>query len=367
MKYDLTPEELGGKTICVEVSATKRIGIDNLLEMLLLEAELLELKADPAQKAVGTVIESRLDKGRGAVATVLVQDGTLKIGDPFVVGHTSGKVRAMINEQGENLDSAPPSTPVEILGFLEVPQAGDTFEIMADEKVAREMALKKMGAEAVRHRPLTLGNLYDRIKAGVKELKIIVKSDVHGSVEALQRALENLSDEKVMIRVIHAATGDVNESDVILASASDAIMVGFNIKVEDEVKEVAEKEGVDIRLYQIIYNALNDVKAAMAGLLEPVYKDVFIGRAEVRQIFNLPNGRQIAGSYVLKGKIVRGARARLLRGSEKIFEGKITSLRRFKNDVHEVAEGYECGLGMEGFNNYREDDYIEAFLPQKVE
>lgn len=366
IKYDLTPEELGGKTICVEVSATKRIGIDKLLELLLLEAELLELKADPSLSASGIVIESRLDKGRGPVATVLVQNGTLKVGDGFVAGHTSGKVRAMFNECGENLAEAPPSTPVEILGFLEVPQAGDIFEAVADEKRAKEIALAVKKTEELKPRPFSLGNLYEQIKAGVKEFKIIVKADVHGSVEALSRSLENLSDEKVMIRIIHAFTGDINESDVILASASRAIVIGFNVKVEDSVKEIAEQEGVDIRFYQIIYNALNDVQQAMAGVLEPVYKDVFAGRAEVRQVFDLPNGRQIAGCYVLKGKIVRGAKAYLRRGREKVFEGKISSLRRFKNDAHEVAEGYECGLGLEGFNNYKEDDLIEVFLLEKV-
>lgn len=366
MKYGLTPEELGGKTICVEVSATKRIGIENLLEMLLLEAELLELKADPSKPARGTVIEAKMDKRRGAVATVLVQDGTLNIGDVLVAGATSGKVRAMIDEHGNNLTSVPPSTPVEVLGFLKVPQAGDSFEVVSDEKTAKEISYNRMRQQQVKPRPVTLGNLYERIQKGIKELKIILKADVHGSVDALGSALENLSDRRVTIRIIHRASGDINESDVILASASQAIVIGFNVGIDERAEELAHREGVDIRFYQIIYNALNDIKNAMSGLLEPVYKDVFSGRAEIRQVFSLPNGKQVAGCYVLKGKIMRGAKANVIRGKERIFQGKISSLKRFKNDVREVQEGYECGIGMDGFNDYKEGDLIEVFISKEV-
>jgi translation initiation factor IF-2 len=366
MKYGLSPEEFGGKTICAEVSATKKTGIDSLLEMLLLEAELLELKANPNQPAKGTIIEAKMDKRRGSVATVLVQDGTLKTGDIFIAGLSSGKVRAMTNEHGENLTSAPPSSPVEILGFPKVPYAGDSFEVVSNEAAAQEIILERRKKFETKPRPVTLGNLFERIQTGIKELKLILKADVRGSVDALNSALEKLSDAKVNIRIMHRATGDINESDVILASASQAIIIGFNVGVEASAKEIAEKEGVDIRFYQIIYNALNDIKNAMSGLLEAVYKDVFTGRAEVRTVFTLPNGRKIAGSYVLKGRIPRGVKANIVRGREKLFSGKITSLKRFKNDVRDVQEGYECGIGIEGFNDYRENDLIEVFTPQEV-
>ena len=366
IKYDLAPEALGGKTTCVEVSATKNIGIENLLEMLLLESELLELKANPAISAKGVIIEGRMNKKRGPVGTILVQDGTLNLGDVFVAGLSSGKVRAMTTEHGESLSSAPPSTPVEILGFLKVPYSGDSFEVVSNEKAAQEIILARKKEFETKPRPVTLSNLYEQIKAGVKELKLILKADVRGSVDALSSALENLSDAKVGVRIIHRVTGDVNESDVILAAASQAIILGFNVGIEDRAKELAEKEGVDIRFYQVIYNALNDVKSAMNGLLEPVYKDVFAGRAEIRQVFKLPNDRQIAGCYVLKGKILRGAKSRVMRGKEKIYEGKINSLRRFKNDVRDVQEGYECGIAVEGFKDYKEGDLIEIFVPEEI-
>jgi translation initiation factor IF-2 len=366
MKYDLTPEDLGGKTICVEVSATKGIGIDNLLEMLLLEAELLELKADPSKPGRGTIIEASMDKRKGAVATVLVQDGTLKIGDIFVAGLKSGKVRAMTDEKGKSLVQALPSTPVEILGFSDVPYAGDSFEVVLDEKTSQEIIFERKAQYKKKPRTVTLGNLYEEIQAGVKELKIIIKADVRGSIDALSSTLENLSNEKVMVRLIHRATGDVNESDVVLASASQAIIIGFNVGIEEGAKEMAGKQGVDVRFYQVIYNALNDVKNAMSGMLEPVYRDVFTGRAEVRQVFTLPSGKKIAGCYVLRGKIVRGAKANIMRGKEKVFEGKVTSLKRFKDDVHDVQEGYECGIGIEGFNDLKEYDLIEIFIPQEV-
>ena len=366
MKYELTPEELGGKTICAEVSAVKKIGIENLLEMLLLEAELLELKANPSKPAKGIIIEAKMDKKRGAVATVLVQEGTLNAGDVFVAGLSSGKIRAMTDERGNSLSSAPPSTPVEILGFPKVPYAGDSFEVVSNEKAAQEIILERRRQFETKPRPVTLGNLYEQIKAGAKELKLIIKADVRGSVDALSSSLQNLGDAKVGIRIIHKVTGDINESDVILASASQAIIIGFNVGKEDGASELAEKEGVDIRSYQVIYNALNDIKNAMSGLLEPVYKDVFTGRAEVRQIFTLPNERQIAGCYVVKGKILRGAKTRIMRGREKVFEGKITSLKRFKNDARDVQEGYECGIGIEGFKTFREGDLIEVFVSEEV-
>lgn len=365
IKYDLAPEDLGGKTVCVDVSATKKIGIEKLLEMILLEAEMLELKANPSGKAKGAIVEAKMDKRRGPVATVLIQDGTLHAGDVFIAGLKSGKVKFMTDQAGKNIDEAPPSTPVEILGFSEVPYSGDSFEVVADEKTSQEIILKRKQDYAVKPKPVTLGSLHEQIEAGARELKIIIKADVRGSIDALCAALETLNDEKVTIGIIHKVTGDVNESDVILASASNAIIIGFNVKIEDGAKGLADKEGVDIRLYQVIYNAVNDLKTAMAGLLEPVYKEVFTGRAEVRQVFSLPNDRKISGCYVLKGKIVRGAKAVVLRNREKIFEGRITSLKRFKNDAREILEDFECGIGIEGFNDFKEDDLIEIYTLQE--
>lgn len=370
-EYGLIPEEWGGDTVFVNVSAKKKIGIDHLLEMILLVADLLELKANPNRPARGRVIEAKLDKGRGPVATVLVQKGTLKVGDYVVVGNTWGKVRAMIDDKGQRIKEAGPSMPVEILGLEDVPTAGDELICVKDEKTAKTVAQirqDKLKEEKMQQTKISLDELFERIQKGqLKELRVIIKADVQGSVEALKSAIERLSNDKVTVKVIHAAVGAITESDVTLASASDAIIIGFNVRPEVGAMSLAEKEKVDIRMYRIIYDVINDIEAAMKGLLEPVYKEVIIGHAEVRQIFKSSSVGTIAGCYVLDGKITRTSNARIIRDGVVVYEGKLASLKRFKDDVREVAAGYECGMTFEKFNDIKEGDIVEAYEMQKVE
>jgi translation initiation factor IF-2 len=370
-EYGLVVEEWGGDTICVPVSALKKEGIDELLEMILLVAELSELKANPDRFAMGTVIEAKLDKGRGPVATVLVQRGTLRVGDPIIAGTAWGRVRAMMNDRGENVKEAGPSTPVEVLGFSEVPQAGDIMRAMKDDKAARQLARERQEEqreqELARSARISLDDLYDRIQEGeIKELNIIIKADVQGSVEALKQSLEKLSDEQVRLNVIHGGAGAITESDVMLASASNAVIIGFNVRPEPSAKKEAEREEVDIRLYRVIYDALEDMEAAMKGMLEPEYREVTLGQVEVRTTFKVPKVGTIAGSYVLEGKVVNGSPVRLIRDGVVIYEGKIESLRRFKDDVREVASGYECGIGLHNFNDIKEGDILEVYTVEEV-
>jgi len=367
----LVSEEWGGDTTMVEVSAKKRLNLEGLLEMILLQADVMDLKANPNKAAKGTVVEGKLDKGRGPVATVLVQDGTLKTGDYCVVGIHSGRVRAMQNDRGGKVLEAGPSMPVELIGLSGVPDAGDVFVAMKDERQAKEIAtlrqIKQRGLELAKHSKLSLEDLYTKIQAGeVKDLNVIVKGDVQGSVEAVGESLRKLSTAAVRLNVMHSAVGAVNETDVNLASASNAIIIGFNVRPEVKAQALAEKEGVDIRLYSIIYNAVDDVKKAMEGLLSPIFKEKYLGRAEVREVFSVPKIGNVAGCYVQDGKVVRNAQVRLLRDNIVVYEGKMSSLRRFKDDVKEAAAGYECGIGLENYNDIKQGDMIEAFEMEKV-
>ncbi|MCI5827490.1 MAG: translation initiation factor IF-2 [Lachnospiraceae bacterium] len=371
-EYDLIPEDWGGSTIFCPVSAHTKEGIDNLLDMILLTAEVLELKANPKRNARGLVIEAQLDKGRGAVATVLVQKGTLKVGQPIACGSSYGKVRAMIDDTGRRVKEAGPSTPVEILGLNNVPDAGETFVAMESEKEAKAFAdtyiseSKNKLIEETKTK-MSLDDLFSQIQSGnVKELNIIVKADVQGSVEAVKQSLVKLSNEEVVVKVIHGGVGAINESDVILASASNAIIIGFNVRPDPMAKSTAEREGVDVRLYKVIYNAIEDVEAAMKGMLDPIFEEKIIGHAEVRQIFKASGVGNIAGSYVLDGVFERGCKVRVKREGEQIFEGDLASLKRFKDDVKEVKTGYECGLVLDGFNDIQELDIIEAYKMVEV-
>lgn len=372
IEYELVPEDWGGNTVFVPVSAHTREGIENLLEMILLTAEVKELKANPKRKARGLVIEAQLDKGRGPVATVLVQKGTLRVGDVIAAGSSHGKVRAMIDDKGRNVREATPSTPVEILGLKEVPNAGEIFVACENEKEARSFAEtfisqgKEKLLEETRAK-MSLDDLFSKIQAGnLKELKLIVKADVQGSVEAMKQSLLKLSNEEVVVKVIHGGVGAINESDVILASASDAIIIGFNVKPDNTAKGIAERENVDVRLYRVIYNAIEDVEAAMKGMLEPVYQEKVIGHAEVRQVFKASGLGNIAGSYILDGKFQRGCKCRVSRNGDQLFDGALASLKRFKDDVKEVNAGYECGLVFEKFNDIQERDQVEAYIMEEV-
>jgi translation initiation factor IF-2 len=372
-EHQLIPEAWGGQTIFVEVSAKQKTGLDALLEMILLQADVLELKADPARPARGAVIEARLDRGRGPVATVLVQSGTLRVGDAFVVGTFSGRVRALNNDRGEKVKEAGPSIPVEVIGLPGVPGAGDQFVVVKDERVAREIAearAQKQRAADIAAGPgkVTLDDLFARIKEGdVKELAVVIKADVQGSAEALSSAVEKLSTDAVKLRVIHSGVGAITETDVMLASASRAIVIGFNIRPEPKAAALAEKDGIDLRLYTIIYNAIEDIKAAMEGLLEPTLKERVLGRAEVRQVFNIPKAGVIAGCYVTDGTIQRsGANVRVIRDNVPVYQGKLGSLRRFKDDVKEVQQGYECGIGVENFSDIKTGDILEVFVVDKI-
>jgi len=365
-------EEWGGQNIFIEVSAKKRIGIEHLLEMILLQAEVMELKANPDRRAKGTIIEAKLDKGRGPVATVLIQAGTLRIGDNFLAGTSVGRVRALVDDTGKRIQAAGPSTPVEVIGFPEVPTAGDVFGAVEDEKRARQVALIRLQkvrlAEMAKRRKLTLDDLYAKIKEGaVKDLNIIIKGDVQGSVEATRNALESLTHPQVKVRVIHTAVGGINESDVMLAAASDAIIIGFNVRPEIKASQTAEKEGVDIRLYNIIYEAIEDVKKALEGLLEPTLKEKILGRAEVRQTFQVSKIGTIAGCYVIDGAVSRASDGvRIIRDNIVVYEGKLSSLKRFKDDVREVQTGYECGITIENYNDMKAGDIIENYVIEKV-
>ena len=371
-EYELIPEDWGGNTVFVPVSAHTKEGIPELLEMILLTAEVKELKANPNRRARGLVIEAQLDKGRGPVATVLVQKGTLRVGDAVAAGCCYGKVRAMMDDKGNRVKEAGPSTPVEILGLNDVPNAGEIFIAHQNEKEARSFAetfiaeSKNKLIEDTKAK-LSLDDLFSQIKAGnVKELPIIVKADVQGSVEAVKQSLVKLSNEEVVVKVIHGGVGAINESDVTLASASNAIIIGFNVRPDAQAKSIADREKVDMRLYRVIYQAIEDVEAAMKGMLDPVYEEQVTGHAVVRQTFKASGVGTIAGSYVLDGKITRGSKARITRDGEQIFEGPLASLKRFKDDVKEVNAGYECGLVFEGFNDLQEDDMIEVYIMVEV-
>ena len=371
-EHGLVAESWGGDTIMVEVSAKQRTGLEQLLEMILLQAEVLELKADPSRMAKGLVIEAKLDRGRGPIATVLVQSGTLHVGDAFVVGNFSGRVRALLTDTGKKTTEAGPSVPVEVIGLPGVPSAGDAFTIVKDERVAREIAqeraMKQRAADLAGPAKVSLDDLFAKIQEGnVKELPIVIKADVQGSSEALAAAVEKMPAGAVKLRVMHTGVGGITETDILLAAASKAIVIGFNIRPEPKAAALAEREGVDVRLYSIIYDALNDIRAAMEGLLEPTLKERILGRAEVRQMFTIPKAGLVAGCYVVDGVISRASvGVRVIRDSVVVYEGKLGSLRRFKDDVREVQQGYECGITVENFNDLKAGDIIEAFAIDKV-
>ena len=371
-EYELIPEDWGGSTVFVPVSAKNNEGIDDLLEMILLTSEVLELKANPNRKARGLVIEAELDKGKGPVATILVQKGTLHVGDYIAAGACSGKVRAMMDDKGRRVKEAGPSTPVEILGLSDVPNAGEILVQTDNDKEAKNFAAtfvaenKKNLLEETKAK-MSLDDLFNQIQEGnLKELALVVKADVQGSVEAVKQSLVKLSNEEVAVRVIHGGVGAINESDVMLATASSAIIIGFNVRPDANAKSMAEQNGVDIRLYRVIYQAIEDVEAAMKGMLEPVYEEKVIGHAEVRQLFKASGVGTIAGSYVLDGTFQRGCKVRISREGNQIFEGNLASLKRFKDDVKEVRSGYECGLVFEGFNDLQEFDQVEAYIMVEV-
>jgi translation initiation factor IF-2 len=372
VEYGLITEDWGGDTICVLVSALEKTNIDQLLEMILLVAEMEELKANPNKKARGTIVEAQLDKGRGPVATVLVQNGTLKVGDSIVAGTSYGRIRAMLDDRGRRVKSAGPATPVEILGLSEVPVAGDAFYTAKNEREARHVSDKVRSKDREKliqntQQKVTLDDLFNQIQAGeMKELKIIVKADVQGSVEAVKQSLVKLSNEEVMINIIHGGVGAVNESDVMLASASNAIIIGFNVRPEASAKATADSEKIDIRLYRVIYNAIEDIEAAMKGMLDPEYVEKVIGHAQIRQTFKVSGVGTIGGSYIQDGKIVRNSKVRLVRDGIVLYEGELNSLKRFKDDVKEVNAGYECGIMLEKFNDIKEGDIVEAFIMEEV-
>ena len=371
-EYGLIPEDWGGSTVFAEVSAKTKQGIDNLLEMILLTADILELKANPARKARGLVLEAKLDKGKGPVANILVQKGTLHVGDYIACGAASGKVRAMMDENSRRLKEAGPSTPVEVLGLNDVPNAGEILVVTDTDKEAKNFAAtfisegKNKLLEETKSR-MSLDDLFSQIQEGtLQELNLIVKADVQGSVEALKQSLLKLSNEEVLVKVIHSGVGAISESDISLASASNAIVVGFNVRPDPTAKSMADQEKVDVRLYKVIYQAIDDIEAAMKGMLAPVYEEKVTGHAEIRQLFRASGIGTIAGSYVTDGTIQRGCKVRIRRGEEQIFEGNLASLKRFKDDVKEVRSGYECGLVFEGFNEIQELDQVEAYIMVEV-
>jgi translation initiation factor IF-2 len=364
-------EEWGGDVVCVPVSAKKKTGLEPLLEMILLTADLKELKAAPERLAQGTVLEAKLDRSRGPVATVLIRQGTLRIGDPIIVGAVNGKVRAMVDDRAQRVTEAGPSSAIEVMGLEGVPEAGDSLQSLSEESKARQIGTyrqeKLRKARLLKSSRLSLDHLFEQIKTGaVKELRIILKADVQGSAEVLSKTMQELSTEKVQTKVIHAATGAITDSDVLLASASNAIIVGFNVRPERSAQTLAEKEGVEIRLHTVIYDATKEIKNAMLGLLEPTLKEVYLGRAQVRAVFKIPKAGVIAGCGVSDGTISRTAEIRLLRDNVLVHRGKISSLRRFKDDVSEVKLGFECGIGIDRFNDIKVDDVIEAFRTEKV-
>jgi translation initiation factor IF-2 len=369
--YALIPEKWGGSTLFAEVSAKQKKGIKELLELILLQAEMLELHANPDKPARGVIIEAKLDRGRGPVATLLVQEGTLKAGDAFIAGSHYGRVRAMLNDRGHKIEDAPPSIPVEVVGFSDVPEAGETFIVIPDERLAKQISLHRQ--EKVREKELaklskvSLEELYDQIKKGeVKELNVIIKADVQGSIEAMREALKKLSTDTVKVAVLHEGVGGITETDVNLASASNAIIIGFNVRPVTNAQSLAETEHVDVRTYSVIYDAINDIKKALEGLLEPTYRERFLGRAQVIQVFSVHKIGMIAGSVVTDGKVVRGSHARLLRDNVIIFNGKIASLRRFKDDMKDCGQGLECGIGIENFNDVKLGDVIESYEVEEI-
>lgn len=370
-EHGLVPEAWGGETIFVPISALKGEGIDTLLEMILLVAEVGELKANANRLALGTVIEAQLDKGRGSVATLLVQDGTLKVGDPIVVGHTFGRVRAMVNDKGRRVKEAGPSTPVEITGLNEVPQAGDRFVVFEDEKTARQVgetrAMSAIQAQRSEKQRVTLDNLFEQMSQGeMKELNLIVKADVQGTVEAMAASLMKIDVEGVNVKIIHTGAGAITESDISLAAASNAIVIGFNVRPDINAKRAAEEEGVDIRLHRIIYKVIEEIEQAMKGMLDPEFVEKIIGQAEVRQTIKVSKVGTIAGSYVTEGKVTRDSGVRIIRENVVIFEGELDTLKRFKDEVKEVAKGYECGITITNFNDIKEGDIIEAYIMEEV-
>lgn len=370
-EHGLVPEAWGGDTIFVPISALKGEGIDTLLEMILLVAEVGELKANPNRLAIGTVIEAQLDKGRGSVATLLVQDGTLKVGDPIVVGHTYGRVRAMVNDKGRRVKEAGPSTPVEITGLNDVPQAGDRFVVFEDEKTARQVgetrAMSAIQAQRSEKQRVTLDNLFEQMSQGeMKELNLIVKADVQGTVEAMAASLMKIDVEGVNVKIIHTGAGAITESDISLAAASNAIVIGFNVRPDVNAKRAAEQEGVDIRLHRIIYKVIEEIEQAMKGMLDPEFEEKIIGQAEVRQTIKVSKVGTIAGSYVTEGKVMRDSGVRVIRDNVVIFEGELDTLKRFKDEVKEVAKGYECGITITNFNDIKEGDIIEAYIMEEV-
>ncbi len=371
-EYELVCEDWGGDTIMVPVSAVTGEGVDQLLEMILLVAEVQDYRANPNRKARGIIIEARLDKGRGPVATVLVKNGTLRVGDTIVAGTAYGRVRAMVNERGERMKSAGPSDPVEVIGFNDVPEAGDQISAVDDDKLSRQVAEERKdrlrAALIKEQQKTTLDDLFSQISAGqIKDLNVIIKADVQGSVEAVRQSLEKLSNDEVRVRSIHGGVGAINESDVMLASTANAIIIGFNVRPDNNARAMAEKEKIDVRLYRVIYQAIEDVQNAMKGMLAPKFKEVLLGHATVRQPFKVSGVGTIAGSYVTDGKIVRSQQIRLLRDNVVIHEGKISSLKRFKDDAKEVNTGYECGIGIEGYNDIKENDVIECFVMEEIE
>ena len=371
VEFGLISEEWGGDTIFVPISALKGEGIDELLENILLVTEMQELKANPNRLALGTVIEAKLDKGRGAVATLLVQNGTLNVGDPLVVGNTFGRVRAMINDRNKNINVAKPSTPVEITGLQDVPNAGDRFVVFGDEKTARQIGEKRQQQyiETTRqaNSAVSLDTLFEQMKQGeMKDLNIIIKADVQGSVEALAMSLAKIDVEGVNVRIIHTGVGAINESDITLAVASNAVVIGFNVRPDSNAKQMAQTEQVDIRLHSIIYKVIEEIEAAMTGLLDPEFVEKVIGLAEVRQVYKVSKIGTIAGAYVTEGKVSRDGKVRVIRDSVVIYEGEIDTLRRFKDDVKEVQSGYECGMTVENFNDIKEGDVFEVFIMEEV-
>jgi len=370
-EYGLVPEAWGGETIMAEISAKQKVGLQELLELILLQAEVLELRANPSRPMTGTIIEAKLDRGRGPVATILVQDGTLHVGDSFVCGTYFGRVRAMTNDRGEKMEEAGPSTPVEVIGFSSVPQAGESFAVVTDEKRAKDLAAqrtqKQRELELAKSSRVTLEDFYKKMKKGVvKDLNLILKADVQGSIEALAEALGRLSTEAVRVNILHSSVGAINESDCMLASASEAIILGFGVKMEPSAQGVAEQEKIDIRFYSVIYDAIEDVRKAMEGLLEPIYEKHLMGKAKVLQVFNISRVGVVAGSMVSEGKIIRGSKAHVVRDGKTVHEGEIATLKRVKDDVKEVVSGYDCGITVGGFQNFQVNDVIESYVVEKV-
>ncbi|HCU25511.1 MAG TPA: translation initiation factor IF-2, partial [Deltaproteobacteria bacterium] len=367
----LQAEDWGGDTLFVPVSAKSKMGIEQLLESIFLQSEMLELKANPNKLAKGVIIEARLEKGRGPVATVLVQEGTLKVGDNVVSGLASGRVRAMNNDRGESVESAAPGLPVEVLGLDGVPLASEPLQAVEDEKIAKQVVehrqLKAREQKWAGPGKMSLEDLFSKLKSGeTKELALILKADVQGSLEAVQTALEKLSGEQVRVHVLHSGVGGITESDVMLASASNAVILGFHVRPDTQARGIAEQEGVEIKIYQVIYDAVEDIKKAMEGLLEPTIKEKYLGRAEVREVFNISKVGNVAGCYVIDGKLQRNAQIRLLRDNVILYTGKLSSLKRFKDDAREVEKGYECGLGIDGYNDIKVGDVVECFIVETV-